>query len=212
VQRVLILGAGGHGQVVADILLAAQAAGALVTPLGFLDDDPAAWKRTPLGLPVFGALDQLDSCPHDAVVIGIGNDFVRRKMAEALSYSKETFITARHPSAIIGRDVEIGCGTVICAGVVINTGSRIGEHVILNTSSSIDHHNHIGNYVHIAPGTHLGGDVTVGEGTLIGIGATVMPQRRIGAWATVGAGALVTGTVAGGAVVVGVPAKPMTKD
>lgn len=211
-NRILLLGAGGHAQVVADILLRAQEAGQEAVPIGYLDDDAALHGSSPLGLPVLGPLSALGEIPHEAVFIAIGDNRTRRRIAEDLTRAGESFAVARHPAAVIAPDVRIGPGTMICAGVVVNTGSVIGAHVILNTGCTIDHHNRIGSYVHIAPGVHTGGEVLIEEGALVGIGATVLPRTAVGAWATVGAGAVVTKPVPPGVTVVGVPARPLQKD
>jgi len=207
-KRVLILGAGGHAQVIADILLRAGEAGVPIAIIGYLDDNPALTSQSRLGIPILGVLNQRHTILHDAVILGIGQNATRMALFEELNNQGENFITACHPRAIIAPDVVLGPGTVVCAGAVINTGSRIGANVIINTASSVDHHNRIGNHAHIAPGVHLGGDVVVGTGALVGIGATVMPQRTIGAWSTVGAGALVHQDVAARTTVIGTPARP----
>jgi len=209
--RVLILGAGGHAQVVADILLRARDAGQPVIPIGYLDDDASLHGKGLLDLPVLGQTSALSRIPHDALIIAIGSNQIRKRIADALAATSETFATARHPAAIIAPDVQIGPGAMICAGVVINTGSVIGTHVILNTGCTVDHHSNIGSCVHVAPGTHLGGEVVIKEGALVGIGAIVVPRTTIGAWAVVGAGAVVTKSVPPGVTVVGVPARPLQK-
>jgi sugar O-acyltransferase (sialic acid O-acetyltransferase NeuD family) len=205
--RILILGAGGHAQVVADILLSASEEDNRIQPIGYLDDNPLLSGQILLELPVLGNLAALSQIAHDAVVIAIGNNATRRALYDRLFASGEQFATARHPRATIARDVVIHPGSVVCAGVVINPGSVIGHDVILNTSCSVDHHNWIGDHAHIAPGVHLGGDVRIGAGTLVGIGATVMPQRKVGTWCTVGAGALVLRDVPDQATVIGAPAQ-----
>jgi sugar O-acyltransferase (sialic acid O-acetyltransferase NeuD family) len=206
--RVLILGAGGHAQVVADILLRMQDEAAKFTPTGYLDDDPALKGQRLLGLPVLGRLTRLFEIPHEAVLVAIGDNATRQSIFDQLLIQGERSIIARHPSAVIAPDVRIGPGTMICAGVVVNPGSTIGANVILNTGCTVGHHNHIGDHAHIAPGVHLGGgDVHIGEGTLVGIGATVMPQRQVGAWSIVSAGAVVHSDVKDGIVVAGVPAR-----
>lgn len=204
-QRILIIGAGGHGQVIADILLCQQRAGQPILPLAFLDSDPTRHGREILGLPVLGDESQLGQIEHDAIILAIGRNAARQHLFE--QFSKEAFATAVHPSAIIAADVEIGVGSMICAGAIINTGARIGRNTIINTAATVDHHNLIGDHVHIAPGVHLGGDVRVGEGALVGIGAAVLPQSQIGAWATVGAGATVIQNIPAHTVAFGTPAK-----
>lgn len=209
--RVLIIGAGGHGQVVADILLRMRDVEATVIPIGFLDDRRDLLGQTLLEMPVLGGIADFHSIQHDAAIVAIGANEPRKRVSMMLQQEGELFALARHPKSILAPDVQIGAGSMICPGAVVNTGTLIGESVILNTGCTVDHHNHIGKYVHIAPGTHLGGEVEVGEGALIGIGATVMPGKRVGAWSIVGAGALVQQDVPEHTLVVGVPARAIRK-
>ncbi|MFW6116154.1 MAG: acetyltransferase [bacterium] len=206
-MRTLIVGAGGHAQVVADILLGMQKDDADIVPVGYLDDDPALEGQRLLGLPVLGDTAQISDVPHEAVVVAIGDNATRQRMFERLQSQGEQFVVARHPNSVIASGVEIGPGSMICAGAIANPGSTIGANVILNTGCTVDHHNRIGDHAHIAPGVHLGGAVEVGEGALVGIGATVMPQRRVGAWSVVSAGAVVHSDVGDEVVAAGVPAR-----
>jgi sugar O-acyltransferase (sialic acid O-acetyltransferase NeuD family) len=204
---IFILGAGGHAWVVADILLQMQTASQDLEILGYLDDNLQLHGKRFLGLPVLGALDDLSRLSHDAVVVAIGDNTVRRRVFTTLYEQGESFVTARHPRATIAGDVALGTGTMICAGAIVNPGSTIGVNVILNTGCTVDHHNRIGDHAHIAPGGHLGGEVTVGAGTLVGIGATVMPRRTVGARSVIGAGSLVSKDVPDLALAVGMPAR-----
>lgn len=210
-MRVVIIGAGGHGTVVADILRAARQRGADIGVVGFADDRLPAGTVILDDVRVIGRTDQLASIDHDAIVIAIGDNATRARFFEKFSGEGRRFAAAVHPSAIVGADVVIGPGTMVCAGVVINTGSRIGPNAILNTSCSVDHHNRIGSHVHVAPGVHTGGEVTIGDGALVGIGATVLPGRTIGRWTVVGAGAVVTRDVADMQRATGVPARVATE-
>ncbi len=203
----LIVGAGGHAQVVADILLRMSEHGQDVQPIGFVDDNAALTDQLLVGIPVLGTLNALDHVPHDALIVGIGDNATRAKIFQALQARTERWVIARHPRATVAPDVTIGLGTVICAGAVLNTQTTIGVNAILNTGCTVDHHGHIGDHVHVAPGSHLGGTVTLGEGAFVGIGASVIPQRTIGAWARVGAGAAVIEDVPAHVTVVGVPAR-----
>lgn len=206
-MRIVIIGGGGHAQVVADILLQMQRSGSDVHPIGYLDDDHDLSGVAPLGLPVLGKISDLARIEHNAVIIGIGNNSIRYKLYCNLQAQGEVFAMACHPDAVISANVSIGLGSVICAGVVVNTGSRIGVNAILNTGCTVDHHNMIGDYAHIAPGVHLGGDVAIGDGSMIGIGVIVLPQRTIGSWTTVGAGSVVTKSLSNSVVAVGTPAR-----
>jgi sugar O-acyltransferase (sialic acid O-acetyltransferase NeuD family) len=207
ILNVLVLGAGGHTTVVADILMRARDAGEQINPMGYLDDNTEAQGHNLLGLPVLGKITDLEHVAHDAAVIAIGENQTRRRLFDQLQRQGERFAVAKHPGAVIAPDVSIGPGAVICAGVVINPGSIIGANVILNTGCTVDHHNRIGDHAHIAPGVRLGGEVQIGEEALVGIGAAVLPHCRIGPWCVVGAGAVVLNDIPEGAVAVGVLAR-----
>ena len=206
-MRVLILGAGGHGQVIADCLAMEAAHGEDVTIVGFLDDQPALAGKLLDGIKILGPMSELGHVEHDAIVVGIGDNTVRADLYRKLRVMGETFQRVVHPGAIVAGNVRIGPGTVVMPGAIINTGSEIGEDVIINTGATVDHHSRISHHVHIAPGVHLGGTVTVGEGAFLGIGACVIPNVRIGEWSIVGSGAVVIRDVSPKAKVVGVPAK-----
>jgi sugar O-acyltransferase (sialic acid O-acetyltransferase NeuD family) len=182
-------------------------AGERVSPIGYLDDNSDSHGQTLLGLPILGSITDLAHIAHDALIIAIGDNRTRQSLFAQLQQQGERFVIAKHPAAVIAPGVNIGPGTMICAGTVVNPGSVIGANVILNTGCTVDHDNRIGDHAHVAPGVHLGGDVQIGEGTLVGIGATVMPCRQIGSWSVVGAGAVVCTDIPNHAIAVGVPAR-----
>jgi sugar O-acyltransferase (sialic acid O-acetyltransferase NeuD family) len=207
-RRIVIVGAGGHAQVVADILLRAHDFGVDDVPVAFVDADASLWGQRFLGLPVLGDEGELERTEHEAVIVGIGDNRIRARVFERLREAGRNVARAVHPHAVLAPDVEVGAGVVICAGVVVNTGSKLGDNSILNTGCTVDHHNLIGRHAHVAPGVHLAGAVQVGEGAFLGIGSCVIPGRSVGEWAMVGAGAAVVRDVAARTTVVGVPARP----
>jgi len=210
-MKVIIVGAGGHGYVVADILLRARDAGAPVQPVGFVDDCAELKGAHVLGLPVLADFESLLHLEHDGAIVAVGDNRTRQRLFARLEGARETFVEARHPSATIAPDVFVGEGSMICAHAVVNPATEIGQDTILNTACTVDHHSRIGAHVHIAPGAHLGGAVTVGDGALVGIGAIVLPGVRIGARAVVGGGAVVIDDVPEGATVVGNPARQLMR-
>jgi len=199
--KIYIIGAGGHGQVVADTLFAIG-----IIPAGFLDDNEKLVGRTVLNIPVIGRISKAKNI-DGKFIIAIGDNIARKKIVEELSLPEEKYFTAVHPGSIIAKGVKIGAGSMIMGGVVINTGTVIGKHTILNTGSTIDHHNIVEDFVHVAPGSHTGGTVRIKEGAFLGIGVSVIPGKTIGKWAIIGAGATVITDIPDNVTAVGVPAK-----
>lgn len=200
---ILILGAGGHGKVVADILQCQK-----IQVMGFLDDDSTRWGTLQLDLPVLGPVESYAQYAPNGLVIGVGNlearqDIVRRLGTQAYPLWRD----AIHPRAIIAQSVQLGRGVMVAAGAVVNPDAVLGEHVIVNTGCTIDHDSVVGDFSHIAPGAHLAGGVTIGRETLIGIGATVIEGKYVGDRAVVGAGAVVIHDISDGMTAVGVPAR-----
>lgn len=206
-KRVLIIGAGGHAQVVADALMQARSAGKPMEPVGYLDDCADLHGCVRLGIPVLGDLARRYTLHFDLLIIGIGDNQTRRRLFELFSREGRAFATVIHPTAVIGAEVIVGPGTLVCANAVINPGATIGANVILNTATVVEHHCRIGDHAHLAPGVRLGGEVQIGEGALLGVGAVSIPRRVIGDWSIVGAGAVITANLPPRTVAVGVPAR-----
>jgi len=204
---VLVIGAGGHGRVVADILLRTHEVGGNYKPIGFLDDDPRLLGVRLLRLEVFGPISELDRFAHDAAIVAIGQNSTRARIFKSLRVKGERLVNAIHPSAVLAPDVSLGNGLMVCAGAVVNPSTRIGDNVILNTGCTVDHDNVIGPHAHVAPGVHTGGGVRVEDGAFLGIGAVVLPGRTVGEWAIVGGGAAVVRDIPPRVTAVGVPAK-----
>ena len=191
----ILYGASGHGKVIIEILES------LGTPhIEVWDDSP----RDPIcGYPVTKPAAE---GPKDEMVISIGVNTTRKKIAERLG-STVSFGTAVDASARISKRAVIAPGSVVMPGATVNVDSQIGKHCIINTNASIDHDCLLGDYVHISPNAVLSGDVQVGEGTHIGAGASVIQCIRIGRWCTIGAGAVVIKDVPDYATVVGNPGR-----
>lgn len=203
-QRILaILGAGGHGRVVADCALACGWDG-----VAFFDADYPALSLTKYW-PVIGAFDALLSshAQYHGVLVGIGANSARLEALDRLAGVGARIATLVHPRAFVSPYAELAEGTIVCAGAMITVGARIGRGGIVNTSATVDHDCEIGAGVHIAPGANLSGAVHVGELSWIGVGACVRQGVRIGSQVMVGAGAVVISDLPDGITAVGSPAR-----
>jgi sugar O-acyltransferase (sialic acid O-acetyltransferase NeuD family) len=201
-NKLLIIGASGHGKVVADIALKMNK----WRSIEFLDDDISI--RSSMGINVIGTL--VNACTHIEeydIFVGIGNNQIRKKIQVLLEKEGASIPVLIHPNAVVGEQVEIGSGTAIMAGAVISCCTMIGKGCIINTSSTVNHDNRIEDFVHISPGVHLAGTVGVGQGTWLGIGSVVSNNLNITSWCKVGAGSTVVKDITESGTYVGTPAK-----
>ncbi len=196
----MILGAGGHGRVVAEI---AQLSGKY-TEIVFLDDKvPEASFPDPYAGKCKAFVDHL---AYYDFFIAIGNATIRRRLQAEVEEANGRIVTLIHPAAIISKDVLIGKGTVVMAGAIINTGTKIGDGVILNTASSVDHDCIVEDFCHVSVGAHLCGTVHLGAGTWVAAGATVNNNVTICSDCLIGAGATVTHDLLNAGIYKGTPA------
>lgn len=197
-KQVVIIGASGHGKVVADII---EKSGNIVR--GFLDDSASGEV---FGYPILGQVCDYNNYASECeFVIAIGNNQIRENVANKLN--KVKLCTAIHPTACLAKDVIIGQGTVVMANAAINSSSKIGCNCIINTGAIVEHDDYIEDYVHLSPKVALGGNVNVGKSTHIGIGSTVKNNIKIGDHCIVGAGAVVVNDILDSGTYIGVPAK-----
>lgn len=194
-NKIVIIGAGGHGRVVADI---ARACG--YKEIIFLDDADRI-------LAVGKVSDFIKYKDEASFVVAIGNSTIREKIQNQLLENGCQMATLKHPSSVIGSNVSFGIGTVVMPGAVINNGSRIGDGVILNTACSVDHDNVIGDYCHVSVGAHLAGTVLVEEHTWIGAGVIVSNNVNVCSECMIGAGAVVVKNIEERGTYVGVPVR-----
>lgn len=205
-KKLVIIGASGHGTVVADIAIALNR----WRSIAFLDDDDSI--KAHLGLEVIGkTADALKFRDEADFIVAIGNNATREMILEQLVDEGVNIITLIHPSAVIENNVEIGMGTVVMAGVVINSSTRVGKGCIVNTSSSIDHDNIIEEFVHISPGVRTAGNVTIGKGTWLGIGSVVSNNIKICSGCKFGAGSVVIKDITESGTYVGVPVRRVNR-
>jgi sugar O-acyltransferase (sialic acid O-acetyltransferase NeuD family) len=204
----IIVGAGGHGLVVADLcdLLGNW------REIVFLDDrfpDIATcgdWR-------VVGQMSAFAAFVAEghSFALGIGANNARVKFLEMIRCQNVELPALIHPSAAVSKRSRIGAGSVVLATAAVNAGAEIGAGAIINTGASVDHECRLEDGVHVCPGARLAGAVKVGRVAMIGIGSCVKQGITIGAGVIVGAGAAVVADIPPGLVVAGVPAKPLCR-
>lgn len=211
---IVIVGAGGFGREVLDIIDAInQGDTGTYDFLGFVDDGtPDERRLSRLRAVHIGGSDSVKELPTGcAYVVAVANPEVRASLTRRMDAAGLTATTLIHPSATVGRDVEIGPGSIVCAGVRITTNIRIGRHVILNLNVTVGHDTTLEDFVSINPLVAVSGEVVLEWGATMGTGSSVNQGLRIGARTTVGAGASVVKSQPSDVVVVGVPAKPLQR-
>lgn len=205
----VIIGCGGFGREVHDVVDAVNAQNPTWELLGYLDDAPSEVNLDLVqrrGSQVLGGLDWLDTAADDVhYVIGIGSPAVKKKIADRCA--GRSAATLVHPSVVRGFDVTLGPGTVICANTVLTTNIRLGRHVHVNLLCSIGHDVVMHDHVSINPLAAISGWVVLEEGVLVGTHAAVLQNLTVGPGATVGAGSCVVRDVPAGTTVKGVPAR-----
>ena len=211
-KNILIIGSSGHAKVVIDIIEKESK----YQILGLLSRDQAAGEKV-FDYEILGKQEELGTLLKEHTVNGIfvavGDNFMRSKVSNFLAenHPQLEIISTIHPSAIIGRDVNIGKGTVIMAGAVINPSSSIGDFCIINTNASLDHDCIMGDFSSLAPGVITGGDCQIGEYSAIGIGATLLHGIQIGKETVIGATSLVNKNIPPSNIAYGIPAKVIRK-
>lgn len=204
-QNLLIVGAGGHGKVVADC---AKAMG-IWQHIAFVDQRyPALTSAGPF--PVIATADDAvlglrEDFP--SIIVAIGDNRLRQRLSLAYEAQGFALATLIHPRATVSEFAKVGKGTVIFAHAVVNIDANIGNCCIINTAAVVEHECEIANAVHLSPNVSLGGQVHVGEQSWLGIGCSVIHGLTIGPFCMVGAGAVVIRNVAEGHTVVGNPAR-----
>jgi sugar O-acyltransferase (sialic acid O-acetyltransferase NeuD family) len=208
-QKVVIIGAGGHGREVADILRHQSQATGEIEPFGFVDENHDLRGRKIDRLPVLGNWSWFETADRTdlAVVCAVGSPQICRRLVERARSIGLRFASVISPLAHISSFARLGEGVTIFPGVIINTGASVDSYSILNVGVVVSHDSRVGAYSNINPGARLAGNVTIGEGCYIGMGANVIQGRTIGPWSVVGAGAVAIYDIPSNVTAVGVPAR-----
>jgi sugar O-acyltransferase (sialic acid O-acetyltransferase NeuD family) len=212
-EPIVIVGAGGFGREVIDIIDAinAQAHAPVWDVVGVVDDAPTKVNLERLerrGTPFLGATDEPLAWPNRVhYVVGIGSPRVRHMIADRYDDALMRAATLVHPSATRGFDVRVGEGSVICAGVRLTTNIELGRHVHLNLNATVGHDTTVRDFVTVNPLASISGDCLIDSGVLVGVAGVVLNGLTVGKNATVGGSACVVRDVPPDVVVKGIPAR-----
>ena len=201
-KKLVIIGASGHGKVIADIALNNQ-----YDEIVFLDDDKRVTECA--GFAVKGTTENIEEYLSWDFIVAIGDALARQNVLKKLENIQCNIVSLIHPKAVVSRRVEIKMGTVVMA---INSDTKIGKGCIVNTGASVDHDGIIDDFVHISVGAHVAGNVHIGLKTWIGAGAIVLNNLSICDNCIVGAGAVVIKDLEEEGTYIGVPAKRLIKE
>lgn len=206
-KNIVVAGSSGHAKVVIDILnLVGE-----YRLQGILDPNN---HSSPLGK-VLGAEQDLpvliEQHKLDAVFVAIGDNAKRAAVAASIREiaPRLEFVSLVHPNACVARDVHIGTGSVLMAGVCVNPGASIGEFCILNTASCLEHDSRLQDFASLGPGACVAGDCDIGPHAAINLGAVISNGLSIGEHSVIGAGSVVLQSVIPYTLAYGVPAKPI---
>jgi sugar O-acyltransferase (sialic acid O-acetyltransferase NeuD family) len=211
---VAIYGAGGFAREVAWLARVCGGGDRQVQVVCFVDDDPSRHGEVLNGIPVLGLQAARREYPTARIVSGIGNPAARERVMTAAAAVGFEFLTLVHPRTEMSEYVELGPGTVICAGCTLTTNVALGRHVQINLDCTIGHDVRMDDYATLAPGVHISGWVHIGRRAYLGTGACVINGTAksplvIGEDAVIAAAACVVRTVPPGITVWGVPARPL---
>jgi sugar O-acyltransferase (sialic acid O-acetyltransferase NeuD family) len=204
IRPLIIIGASGHAL---EIHFLAERLGLRIK--GFLDDNVSVWDSEVLGSPVLGGIDRWVEHDECQFTVAIGSPRVRRKVIEQMECAGQpAFATLIDPAAIVsGREVTIGTGSVICAGVVLTTRISLGKHVLINRNATIGHESRLGDYVTIAPLAAVSGRVSLAELVEVGTGACIRQGLNMAHGSMLGMGGVLVQDVEDNALMVGNPAR-----
>jgi sugar O-acyltransferase (sialic acid O-acetyltransferase NeuD family) len=203
-KKIIITGTGGFAKEVFTIVSALNLENNFE---GFAEPDEFILKglvpKSVLGFPVI-PYSQINIDNHQ-LSIAIGDSIIREKIVNQFPDNTD-YITLIHPNVILTRFVEIGEGSIICAGSILTIDIVLGRHSQLNLNTTVGHDCRIGDFFTTAPNTNISGECVIGNHVYFGTASSIKQRINVGNNITVGMGAVVTKNLDEPGVYIGMPA------
>ena len=206
-KKLIIVGAGGFGREVYAWAKDHPDFGKAWELAGFIDDDAAALDRYNYPVGVIGSIKEHQPAENEVFICAIGAPIIKKKVCQALLARSATFVSLVHPSVILGENIQLGDGVVLCPRVTLTADISIGDFAAINCHSSVGHDVVIGDWATISGHCDLAGNTRYGNGAFLATGVRIVPSKSVGEFAYVGAGAVVIQSVKDGQKVFGNPAR-----
>ena len=191
-KGLLLIGAGGHARSCIDVI---ESAG---MPIRGLVDKTERIGQSVLGYAILGTDDELERLllESSGALVTVGQ--IESAALRIALYGRLEALGARRPvivakSATVSPHAQIGAGTIIMHGAIVNAAARIGENVIVNSRALIEHDCVVEDHCHVSTGAVANGAVKIGRGSFIGSGSMIREGVTIGAGSLIGAGSVVLG-------------------
>jgi sugar O-acyltransferase (sialic acid O-acetyltransferase NeuD family) len=206
-KKLLIVGAGGFGREMWIWAGQVPASEREWEAHGFLDDNPDALKGFNHPARVLGKISDYQPKPDEVLTVAIGDPRAKMQVAEVLQKKGAQFTTIVHPTALIGLNVKLGRGVIICPHVCIPCDAVLGDFVHVNSNSTVAHDTVLGDYTTLSGHCDVTGSSRLGKGVFLGSHASVLPSVKVGDFAKIGAGTVAATNVQPEVTLLGVPGK-----
>lgn len=207
-QKILIIGAGGLGKEVADLIRCLNQ----FAIVGFLDDDPSKMNTLVNQIPVLGSIEKLKELPKiECLAVAIANPKVKKRISQIAKTNEFYFPNLIHPSVTLGKDVMMGQGNIICAGTILSTEVCLHDFITINPHCGIGHESTLYSYSTLYWGVHIGGNTVIQTGCEFGTHSCVLQGLDIANDVILGAGAVAVKGIESSGTYVGIPARKLER-